>query len=144
MSEFQAVIDGEALEKRLESVRTVPFHQFLGLRIEEVSPGSARLTLPASDAMRNNEGILHGGITYALLDVACYCAAAPLFGNDENAVSHDIHVSVLRSAGDQDVELRGRVLKRGRNIIFGESEAWSGGKLIARAAVTKSIVSLKR
>lgn len=142
MSEFQPAIDHETLNKRLEGVRAVPLHRFLGLRIEEVSPGAARLTLPASDAVRNNQGVLHGGVLYALLDVAGYCAAAPLFGPDENAVSHDIHVSVLRGGGESDVELRGRVLKRGRSLIFCESEAWSNGKLLARATVTKSLVSL--
>lgn len=144
MSEFTAAVDNQILERRIDGVRNVALHKWLGLRIEDYVPGSARLVLPATPAIVNNVGVMHGGVMYAMLDVACYCAAAALWSADENAVSHDIHVQMLRPAGSSDVEIRSRILKRGRNIIFGESEGWSAGKLVARAAVTKSVISLQR
>jgi acyl-coenzyme A thioesterase PaaI-like protein len=85
-----------------------------------------------------------GPYVYTVLDTACYCAGAGMWAVDENAVTLDIHVQVLRPGGTHEVELRGRVLKRGRTMLFGQSEAWSDGKLIAVAAVTKSIVALPR
>jgi uncharacterized protein (TIGR00369 family) len=144
MSEFETRIDADTLEARIESVRSVALHRHLGLRVEEYGRGASRLVLPATPKALNNVGTLHGGILYAVLDTACYCAGAGMWAANENAVTLDIHVQVLRPGGTHDVELRGWVLKRGRTTLFGKSEAWSDGKLVAAAAVTKSIVALPR
>lgn len=54
-------------------------------------------------------------------------------------LTHDIYVSVLRpvSVGSK-VTLSGKVLQSGKNVIFLESEAHVGGKLVASAKLSKT------
>jgi len=40
----------------------------------------------------------------------------------------------------QSVQFLGEVLKRGSRLAFSESRAYSGGKLVAIAKLTKSII----
>lgn len=126
-------------------VAEVEFHRYLGLSIDRVEAGSATLTVPPGTAAANNVGLLHGGILYALLDVVVYLAAMPLLDPTTNAVTHDVHCSVLRPGKAADgVRFEGRVLRAGRSLIFGESEAFCADRLVARATVTKSVVPMPR
>jgi acyl-CoA thioesterase len=42
----------------------------LGIQLDEISPGFARMSLLISDEMVNGFGICHGGITFSLADTA--------------------------------------------------------------------------
>jgi len=60
---------------------------------------------------------------------------------NEEAVTHDIHISVLRPGKLNDKVLyQSKLVKRGRTLCFIDVEASIDGKLIATARVTKSIV----
>ena len=119
----------------------VPLHIFLGLELVSQERGRAVARFSAGPNTMNYAGAMHGGIAYALLDVVCFLALLPMLARGEHAVTHDIHVSVLRPVlPDQEVELRGRVVQKGRSLAFCESEAWAGGKLTSTARVTKSLV----
>ena len=67
-----------------------------------------------------------------------YCAG-------EMALTHDIHISVLRpvSVGSK-VTLTGKVLQNGKSVIFTESEAHVGGKLVASAKISKTRTKLSK
>jgi uncharacterized protein (TIGR00369 family) len=121
----------------------VPLHHFLGVELVTQEPGQAVARFQAGPNTLNYAGAMHGGVAYALLDVVCYLALAPLLKRGENAVTHDLHVSVLRPVlPHQEVELRGRVVQKGRSLVFCESQAWAAGKLAATARVTKSLVRM--
>ncbi|MCW5828077.1 MAG: PaaI family thioesterase [Deltaproteobacteria bacterium] len=123
------------------AVETLPLHRFLGVKLIRSKPGSGEIRLKAGKSAVNIAGVLHGGVLYALLDAAAYSSVVPLLNEGENAVTHDIHVSVLRPVMlGETIVLKGRVLKRGRTTIFAESEAVVGGKLVATSCVTKSVI----
>ncbi len=135
----------KAAQKRIARlVQTLPLHKFLGVKLVGFRPYSGEIRFRAGKTAVNVAGVLHGGVLYALLDAAAYQGLIPLLNEGENAVTHDIHVSVLRPVmlGDT-VDLKGRILKRGRTTIFAESEAWVKGELVAVARVTKSVISKK-
>lgn len=133
---------GEVAEVTRRSL-DVPLHRFLGVELVRQEAGEAVARFKAGPNTMNYVGAMHGGVAYALLDVVCYMALAPLLKRGENAVTHDLHVSVLRPVlPEQEVELRGRVVQKGRSLVFCESQAWAGGRLTATARVTKSLVRL--
>lgn len=135
----------EEQRQRLARIVDLPLHRFLGVDVVSCGAEEAVLRLPASPSTINAGGVVHGGVLYALLDAVCYLALMPQLAADENAVTHDLHVSVLRPAlTTQDVEFRGRVRQKGRSLVFADSEAWSGGKQVATARVTKTLVALTR
>jgi uncharacterized protein (TIGR00369 family) len=120
-----------------------PLHGFLGFELVSQEDGRAVARFQATANTLNYAGAMHGGVAYALLDAVCYLALVPLLGRGENAVTHDLHVSVLRPVlPGQEVELRGRVVQKGRSVVFCESEAWAQGRLTATARVTKTLVAM--
>lgn len=130
--------------EQLARLADLPLHRFLGLQIGEVGEGHAELRMPPSPNTINAGGVVHGGVLYALLDAVCYVALWSGMRPDQNAVTHDLHVSVLRPAPTTaEVIFRGTIRQHGRGLVFADSEAWSEGKLVATARVTKSLVSLR-
>lgn len=125
----------------LAAVESHPLHRAMGVEKIHAQDGKSHLEITVNGNSVNPRGAFHGGVVYTLCDMACFTALASVLADDEDAVTIDIHVSVIRAAklGDR-VKITGRVLKRGRNVGFMESEAYLGEQLIARATVTKSII----
>lgn len=130
-----------ALERILPLVENHPLHRYLGVEKIHADAGCSRIEIAVGDGAVNPRGAFHGGVAYTLCDMACYTALLSELKDDEDAATHDIHVSVLRAAqrGDR-VVATGKVIKRGRNIAFMEAELHCGDRLLARASVTKSIL----
>lgn len=134
-----------ALERLLPAMLDHPLHRAMGVERIDVDSDGARIDIVVGAGAVNPAGLFHGGIVYTVCDMACYAALLALLEEGENAATHDIHVSVLRAARAGDcVRFTGRVLRRTRNVAFLEAEARSNGELLARAAVTKSILHPRR
>lgn len=131
----------QAREERLAAVLGHPLHQSLGVRSIESVDGVGRLAFEAKGLVLNPAGMLHGGVVYALCDVCAYAGLLSLLADDEEAVTHDLHVSVMRPVGPgQTVTIESHVARRGRALCFIDVTATADGKLVASARVTKSIV----
>ncbi len=130
-----------AYDSLISAVLEHPLHRAMGVETIEASAGRSRIELAIGANAVNMAGVLHGGVVYTVCDMACYAALLTLLPEGDYAVTHDIHVSLLRAArlGDRIV-FSGRVIKRGRGIAFMEAEAHCGDQLLARATVTKSIL----
>lgn len=134
-------LDATRSERDLR-VLELPLNRALGLAFDGRNKDGAFTHFVVNPTVAAFGG-LHGGALYALLDATCLLALGPLLGKTENAVTHDLHVSVMRTAPvDAKVVLSGRVVRRGRQLAFLEARAECDGKLIAAARVTKSIVAL--
>ena len=142
MSDVTAnTISQEEVKAIIKDVFSIPLHRYLGLELIRQNSEEAVIRINGGPNTLNLAGVVHGGVYYAMLDAACFLAALPLLEQGENMVTHDIHVSVMRPVPQgQDVDFRGVVKRRGRQLVFCEAEATSRGKLIAAASVTKSIV----
>ena len=128
----------------LAAVESHPLHRYIGVETIHAAQGRAHFEITVGSNTVNTYGAFHGGVVYTLCDMACYAALMSELAEGEDAVTHDIHVSLLRAAkiGDR-IRFQGKVIKRGRNLGFMESEAYLGEQLIARATVTKSILKTK-
>lgn len=128
---------------RLEMILSLPLHRFFNLEIIEYGPGWSHAQMNPTKNIGNPFNVIHGGVFYATLDFAAFIALIPLLKDSDNAVTHDIHVSVLRPGPmDQPITLKGEVTKMGKRIAFCDAKALAGDVLIAQARVTKSIVTL--
>src|SRR5262245_8336789 len=65
----------------------------LGMRLEDVAQGRARLSMPITAAMANSHGICHGGFIFALADSAMAFAANP---NGKPAVAQHAAITFIR------------------------------------------------
>lgn len=127
---------------KLAAVRTLPLHEYLGVWGLEARDGRSRLRVPVTEHTANPAGVLHGGVVYALCDVAAYAALLSVLDPSQEAATHDIHVSVMQPARKGDtVSITSRLVRRGKRLAFLESEAAVGDEVIATASITKSILT---
>lgn len=139
--QFKIKMSPEEISKRIAHAMDLPFHHFLGLTIVKSDPGLAEIELCPTPKTINAGNVVHGGIIYSVLDIAAYLAMLPLLGANQNGVTHDIHVSVLRAAPiDKPLLFCARVQKIGKRIVFCDSGAWCEDQLIAKGQITKSII----
>ena len=143
MSAYTQQMSSEEFSRRLEQVEKLPFHRYLEISVTRSEPGIGELILHPSERTINAGGVVHGGIIYSLLDAAGYLAMLPVIRDHQNGVTHDMHASVLNAAPvDQPLVFKGFLRKLGKRLAFCDSEAWSGGSLVATGRITKSIIHI--
>jgi uncharacterized protein (TIGR00369 family) len=130
-----------ASDARVRAVLDIPLHGYLGMQLRDAGDPAAGIWFPVAAPTLNPSGLLHAGVIYTLMDVACFLALIDSLGDDEHAVTHDLTVSLLRpvSAGKR-VDITGTVLRRGRSVAFMRADATVDGQVVAAAQVTKSVV----
>jgi uncharacterized protein (TIGR00369 family) len=128
-------------DARVPAILGIPFHQFLGMELRDADDPAAGIWFPVGPPTLNPVGLLHAGVIYSLMDVACFLALIQHLGDDEHAVTHDLTVSLLRPVSpDKRVDITGTVLRRGRQVAFMRADATVDGQVVAAAQVTKSVV----
>lgn len=76
-----------------------PFTRKLGARVELLAPGHSRVTLKVTDDMVNFHGITHGGVVFALGDMA-FAAASNSRG--QTAVALTVAINFLKATRSGD------------------------------------------
>ncbi|MDI1300584.1 MAG: PaaI family thioesterase [bacterium] len=122
-----------------------PLHAASALAIQKSAEGKSEITFAVNDFTGNVIGTLHGGILYAMVDVAAFMALLSVIPDGLHGVTADIQVSVLRAAKVGDtVSVRGRVDRVGRTLANMRAEAFlltpEGERLIATGTVVKALI----
>jgi len=130
------------MNPRLQKVLDHPLHKFLGVADITSDNGSGEIRITVTEELVNPAGLFHGGVVYVLSDVCAYAGLLSMLEDSEEAVTHDLHISVLRPAklGDE-VVFRSQIVKRGRQLCFLDVTASVNDKTIATVRVTKSVIS---
>ncbi len=87
-------------------------------------------------------GYISGPTLFAVADLVGWVLCFTTDGIVPMAVTWDLHITFLRPAKGGDVIARGRQLKRGRNLIYGDVEMFIEGaedKPVAHATVTYAL-----
>jgi uncharacterized protein (TIGR00369 family) len=110
----------------------------LGARIEAITDGFARVRLPYQELNTTARQALHGGAIAALLDLTGTVAAmstADPSTNSLTAMTMSCHVSFLAGAIGEDIFGEGRVLRRGKEIVYSDVFVVNGeGKQLAQGS----------
>ncbi|MFQ5416824.1 MAG: PaaI family thioesterase [Myxococcota bacterium] len=112
-----------------------PYSAALGVVLEEVSEGSARLRLPFSDDNTNPGQVLHGGVAASLSSIGGQTVARATLG-EESGPWHtaSLQVNYLAAARAEDVIANATLLRRGKSLCFVETDiVTDDGKPIAHA-----------
>jgi acyl-CoA thioesterase len=102
----------------------------LGMRLDEVAPGRARVSMPIGEAMANGHGICHGGFIFALADSAMAFAANP---RGEAAVAQHAAITFVRPGrvGEVLVAEAAERMHAGRSGMYDVRVRTEHGELIA-------------
>lgn len=132
------------MQNKLEELARLPLHRHLGIENIRSDNGEGALEFDAGEALINATGVLHGGVIYMVLDICAYAGMFSVLPPDRVAVTHDIHVSVMRPVmmGDR-VRVTSKTLKMGRTLCFLEAFAHVNDRIVAKGTVTKSLIEKK-
>lgn len=137
------------LEHIRDEVLAHPLHRACELALVNAGDGRAETRFAVNAFSVNPQGILHGGIVYAMVDVGCFFALVSQLPEDRHPVTAEIHCSLLRGAiaGDT-VIVRSQVDRLGRTLAAMRADVLvtreDGETLIATGSVTKAIVASNR
>ncbi len=112
-----------------------PIASFLKMRLIELSPGYARITMKLNPEHQNFNGLVFGGIIMAVADQAFAYASNSLA---YPSIASQFNIHFIAGAGqDDELTAEGRVVKSGRRAGLSEMTVTNqAGKLIAKATGT--------
>jgi uncharacterized protein (TIGR00369 family) len=111
------LVDGTEIIRAF--VPSSPLVQHLGIRLDELGDGTARLALPYDEKLVTIGTTIHGGAIAALADTAAMAAAWSGVPAPESmrGSTVDLTVHYLAPASATDVVAEARVLRRGRSLV---------------------------
>jgi acyl-CoA thioesterase len=117
-----------------------PIASFLGMRLVELSPGYARVTMKLKPEYQNFNGLIFGGIVMSITDQAFAYATNSLV---TPSIASQFNIHLISGANvDDELTAECRVVKSGRRIGISEMTVTNqDGKLIAKATGTTVVVS---
>ncbi len=120
---------------------TVFYPMLIGLEVEETRIDYCRMRMPFKPELLHPGGIVHGGAIASLMDAVLVPAVGSVLGATDRFSTVDLHVQYIGAVKDEDVVAEGWVTKRGRRVVFCESEALgaTSGRLIARSVLTYNV-----
>lgn len=136
---FRDIVEGRALPP--------PSARLLGWRFValDAAAGTLACAFEATEAFLNPAGVVQGGILASMLDEAMGPVAAAVSGGEVFAQTLEMKISYLRAAHPGPIFGEGRIVQRGREILFLEGRLSDGeGRLLATATATARVVAAKR
>lgn len=120
-----------------------PVLGLLGWKVLEVEPGRVRAGFQGQGQFFNPVGLVQGGILAAMLDGVMGAAAVSTLTAEENITTLEMKVSFMRPCQAGPLMAEGRVVHRGRSVIFTEGSLTAeDGSLVATATATARLVPL--
>jgi acyl-CoA thioesterase len=125
----------DEIEKLKALGKNEPVASFLGLKLLELSPGFARVSMAMKPEYINFNGMIFGGIISSVADQAfAYATNSAINPN----VASQFNIHFIAAAGEKDeLTAECRVLKSGKRVCVSEIRVINqAGKLIAIATGT--------
>ncbi|TAM49527.1 MAG: PaaI family thioesterase [Paraburkholderia sp.] len=118
-----------------------PWVRSLALKPVSVSDEGATLKLPFSGELRHSGGVICGQVFMAAADTAMIVAISAALGEFRPMTTVSLNISFMRAVRKGDVLVTARVLRMGRNLVFGEIELVDEeGKMAVHATTTYALI----
>ena len=128
-------MDESAIRALLDTA-FAPWIRDLGLAPESSTDTSVTLRLPHADKLRHAGGVICGQVFMAAADTAMIVAISHALGGFQPMTTVSLTTSFLRPVKAGDVLVTASILRRGRNLIFGEIELHDEACALAAHATT--------
>jgi uncharacterized protein (TIGR00369 family) len=132
------------LQRMSRVIAATPYMKHLGMELVEGGEGWARLRMRYQDENSTAAKALHGRAISSLIDTTGAMAAwttAEIATPRYFGSTVSINVNYLSGAIGEDIFAEGRVLKRGKEIIYSDVRVTNeAGKLLAQGSVVYRII----
>lgn len=135
------MMDEQAVRDLLDRL-LAPWVRSLSLAPVAVSEESVTLRLPFSGELRHSGGVICGQVFMAAADTAMVVAISAALGEFRPMTTVSLNTHFMRAVRKGDVLITARVLRMGRNLVFGEVELFDeDGKMAVHATTTYALVN---
>ena len=125
------------------------FMHTLGAELSHVAEGECSIRLVYREALTQQHGLFHGGVTATLADNAAGFAAYTTMTGEQQPLTVEFKINFMEPGLGDALEARARVLRAGRRVKHVQVEVYAldadGEKLVAAAlatvAASKAVVS---
>jgi uncharacterized protein (TIGR00369 family) len=126
----------DALERVRRGFAAQGFMRALGAALELVEAGECHIAVPFSDALTQQHGLYHGGVSATLADNAAGFAGYSLMSADEQPLSVEFKINFVAPASGEALVGKAVVLRNGRRLKVVEA------KVYARKAGEETLVAV--
>ncbi|PWK58736.1 PaaI family thioesterase [Silicimonas algicola] len=99
--------------------------QTLGAELLELGEGTAFISAPILPGSLQQQGAAHAALTFAIGDSAAGYAALTLFDPEDEIVTVEMKINLLRPALGDRLFSEGRVVRAGRRLTVVQAEVFS-------------------
>ena len=134
-----APLTPEETERIREAFERVPFAHFLQLELGEMKRGQATLHLEVRDELRQNNGVVHGGVIASLVDTAAAFALLTLLEKGQTSTTVDLTIHYLRPLLSGRSTAQARMVRAGRRLMVIAVDVLDETKTLVATALTTFI-----
>lgn len=134
-----AKITAAQLRRIRKAIGTVPFARLLGIELDNVGSGTATLGLSIRPELKQNQGVVHGGVIASLIDTATAFAILSLLEPGEKVTTVDLTISYLRPITDGRIKAVAKVLRAGRRLLVVSAEVFDSDEKLTTTALSTYI-----
>jgi uncharacterized protein (TIGR00369 family) len=130
-------IPEERKRRAATSLHNLPFAKLMGMRLVDLRPDEAVISIEMRDDLQQPSGVLHGGVTATLIDTAMAFAVRTHLEDHEFTATIDLTVHYLRPHTAGTVTCTAKVVRAGRRIFTVSADVENEeGKLVATGLST--------
>ncbi len=119
------------------ALHNLSFSKLIGMRLVDLQPDEAVISIEMRDDLRQPSGVLHGGVTATLIDTAMAFAVRTRLGIDEATATVDLTIHYLRPHITGTFTCTAKIVRAGRRIFTVSADVVNDdGKHIATAVST--------
>jgi len=120
-----------------EKFETNHFPRSLGIEIDSIEPGRARLSVEVTERLLQLAGIMHGGAIATLIDTAVAFAIVGASEPGDRFTTVELKINYLSPIRDGRVVADARLIRDGRRIVVAECDVYdSNGRFAAKGLLT--------
>jgi acyl-CoA thioesterase len=113
------------------------FPRLLGIEIDSVEPGRARLSVEIRKELLQLQGIMHGGAIATLIDTAVAFAIVGASEPEARFTTVELKINYLSPIREGRVVADARLVRDGRRIVVADCDVFDGnGRLAAKGLLT--------
>ncbi len=113
------------------------FPQLLGIEIDSLEPGRARLSVEVTEKLLQLQGVMHGGAIATLIDTAVAFAIITVSEPQDRFTTVELKINYLSAIREGRVVADARLIRDGRRIVVADCDLFDAeGRLAAKGLLT--------
>lgn len=136
MSELRTEITPEQRAFAENALHNLPFSQLIGMRLVDLQPDTAAISIEMRDDLRQPSGVLHGGVTATLIDTAMAFAVRTRLPVDAATATVDLTVHYLRPHVEGVVICTAKIVRAGRRFFTVSADVVGPGERLIATGIS--------